>query len=80
MIQVRLIMQEVESTLLLDLPIVVIHEIFSYLSLKDLGRVAQVCRSLNEISCHETIWKRVSESFINVHAHKHIATKGKNER
>ncbi|XP_072028414.1 F-box/WD repeat-containing protein 4-like [Amphiura filiformis] len=68
-------MLEVENKLaLLDLPYVVLYEIFSYLSIADLGRLAQVCRSLRVISGHDTVWRKTSECFINVHVDKHIAT------
>ena len=75
-------MNEVDNTIsLIKLPEDVLYEIFSYLSISDLGRVAQVCRQLKEVSGHNTVWRQTSKSLINIHDDdKCTHTDGNNKR
>ena len=52
---------------LLDLPDELLYEIFSYLTIADLGRVAQVCWLLQQLSGHDPVWRRISKRLINIH-------------
>lgn len=52
---------------LLDLPDELLYEVFSYLSIADLGRVAKVCWLLQQIGGHDALWRRISKRLINIH-------------
>ena len=74
-------MKEVDIIIsLIKLPEDVLYEIFSYLSISDLGRVAQVCRQLKEVSGHNTVWRQTSRSLINIHHDDECKTDGRNKR
>ncbi|XP_072033958.1 F-box/WD repeat-containing protein 4-like [Amphiura filiformis] len=52
---------------LLDLPDELLYEIFSYLTIVDLGRISQVCWLLRQLSGHDAVWRRISKRLINIH-------------
>jgi hypothetical protein len=49
-----------------DLPQEVLGYVFSYLSPKDLGRAAQVCRGWNSTSKLEWVWQHVARSVLDL--------------
>ncbi len=52
---------------ILDLPDELLYEIFSYLTVADLGRIAQVCWLLRQLSGHDIVWRRISKRLVNIH-------------
>ncbi|KAF6727058.1 F-box/WD repeat-containing protein 4 [Oryzias melastigma] len=51
--------------LLFQLPEEVLHNIFSYLDCKSLGRLCQVCKGINDFVNTDAVWRKMGKDMLN---------------